>query len=250
MGVKTALITGSSRGIGLGLVKAFHAQGYKVIATCRNPSEAVELQALVSELGLPAPIALEITQDQSIQSTFDVIKADYGTIDVLVNNAGIATSNHPNDPPGSMERVEMERVFSTNVISVAMFTQTFLPIIQGGTEKEGDCVPGKILYISSFLGSIACNVPKETNFYMATTYRCSKSALNQLVKSFSVSEGFTALHLAISPGHVNTDMGSTQGRKPPLTVEEVAPKIAKLTDYLTKETNGAFVDYEGQVLPY
>ena len=79
----------------------------------------------------------------------------------------MATKNHPHDPPGKIDRNEMVHVYSTNVVSTCMFTQKMLPIVQ---PKDG-ATNGKVLYISSFLGSISANTPKETNFYMATSYR-------------------------------------------------------------------------------
>ncbi|XP_059081282.1 C-signal-like [Tigriopus californicus] len=247
MSVKHVLITGCSRGIGLGLVKSFHDKGFKVIATCRNPGQAPALQELIKELNLEPPIALDVSNDEGIQSVFTQVKEKYKSIEVLVNNAGISTSNHPDDPPGQLDRKEMDKVLSVNVSSVGMLTQSFLPIIRGS-----DGSPGKVIYISSLLGSIQLNTPKETNFYMSTSYRCSKAALNQLVKCFSLVQDQENMvhHLAVHPGHVQTDMGGSRGRKAPLQVEDVTPKIASLVDYLNQETNGQFVDYESKILPY
>lgn len=247
MSAKHALITGCSRGIGLGLVKAFHEKGFKVIATCRNPGQATALQDLVKELSLDPPIALDVSNDEIIATALNLVKEKYKSIEVLVNNAGISTSNHPDDPPGQLDRKEMDKVLSVNVSSVGMLTQSFLPIIKGS-----DGAPGKVIYISSLLGSIQLNTPKETNFYMSTSYRCSKAALNQLVKCFSLIQDPQNLvyHLSVHPGHVQTDMGGSRGRKAPLQVEEVAPKIAHLVDYLNQDTNGQFVDFEAKILPY
>ncbi|TRY69488.1 hypothetical protein TCAL_15118, partial [Tigriopus californicus] len=196
-----------------------------VIATCRNPGQAPALQELIKELNLEPPIALDVSNDEGIQSVFTQVKEKYKSIEVL----------------------EMDKVLSVNVSSVGMLTQSFLPIIRGS-----DGSPGKVIYISSLLGSIQLNTPKETNFYMSTSYRCSKAALNQLVKCFSLVQDQENMvhHLAVHPGHVQTDMGGSRGRKAPLQVEDVTPKIASLVDYLNQETNGQFVDYESKILPY
>ena len=78
----------------------------------------------------------------------------------------MATSNHPIDPPGSIDPAEFVRVLSTNVVGTCRITQTFLPIIRPKDDSRG-----KVIYVSSFLGSIGANSPSETNFYMATSYR-------------------------------------------------------------------------------
>ena len=59
------------------------------------------------------------------------------------------------------------------------YLQAFLPLLRKSSSP-------RVLAISSFLGSISKNLPSESNFYMATSYRCSKSALNQLIKCLSL----------------------------------------------------------------
>jgi len=93
------------------------------------------------------------------------------------------------------------------------------------------------------------NQPSESNFYMATSYRCSKSALNQLIKCFSLSIPEVTF-LSVSPGHVQTSMGNAAGRTAPLTVDIVAPQIMKLSQDVAKTESGNFVDYTGAHIPY
>ena len=109
-----------------------------------------------------------------------------------------------------------------------------------------------MLAISSFLGSVGRNLPSESNFYMATSYRCSKSALNQLIKCFSldipeVLAPFThtsavfslqVVFLAVSPGHVQTDMGNASGRVAPLTVDHVAERLVGLAARADRSISG------------
>ena len=67
MAQQIVLVTGSSRGIGLGLVRVLISQGHKVVATCRNPDSAVELKKVLTENGQPEPLACDITSDDSIE---------------------------------------------------------------------------------------------------------------------------------------------------------------------------------------
>ena len=92
---KTVLITGCSRGIGLGLVKEFLKNGFSVIATCRVPEKATELCEVLSKNGQRAPMTLDTSSISSVESCKSQIVQEYDRLDVLINNAGISNKNHP-----------------------------------------------------------------------------------------------------------------------------------------------------------
>merc|ERR1711997_1142043 len=156
----------------------------------------------------------------------------HGKLDILLNNAGVATRN---DPPEQLDVAEMTNVFATNVGGTCAATQAFLPLLRKSSTP-------RVLAISSFLGSISKNLPSESNFYMAPSYRCSKSALNQLIKCFSLDIPEVTF-LAVSPGHVQTDMGNASGRTAPLTVDTVANNIVSLARNCNKKMSGNFLDH-------
>jgi len=239
---EVVLITGCSRGIGLGIVKHFSNAGFQVVATCRSPDKATELATLLESLGQPPALAVDTTNPASLLRVVNILWERYGKLDVLINNAGVATKNHPHDPPEFLDTTEMVKVFETNVGGTCATTQAFLPLLRKSSHP-------RVMAISSFLGSIGRNLPSETNFYMATSYRCSKSALNQLIKCFSLDVPEVCF-LAVSPGHVQTDMGNASGRTAPLTVEHVASSLAQLATKMNKKMSGSFVDYEGVEIPY
>lgn len=97
MNGKTALITGCSRGIGLGLVKEFVNRGYNIIATARAPDCAQELQAFLKEHGQVPALTLDVASQSSIQSCKDMVMSmsQFSQLDILVNNAGVSNENHP-----------------------------------------------------------------------------------------------------------------------------------------------------------
>ena len=95
MSGKTALITGCSRGIGLGLVKEFVNRGYTIIATARAPDNAQALQAFLKEHGQVPALTLDVASKTSIQNCKDAVMGQFGQLDVLVNNAGVSNENHP-----------------------------------------------------------------------------------------------------------------------------------------------------------
>ena len=71
---KIVLITGASRGIGLGLVKEYSKRGFKVVATCRDPTKAEDLTAFLKDNGHPKPIVCDIAEDSSITSCLQAVK--------------------------------------------------------------------------------------------------------------------------------------------------------------------------------
>jgi quercetin dioxygenase-like cupin family protein len=130
---KLVLITGANRGLGLGFAKAFAVAGAKVIACCRDPSKADDLAALTPKpLIVPLDIANEASVKElpSILSSFGITSLDY-----LVNNAGISSPNHPNDPIVTAEAEIMKSVFNVNVMGTIMVTQTCLPLLEAASTK-------------------------------------------------------------------------------------------------------------------
>ncbi len=70
MAQRIYLVTGSSRGIGLGLVRELVSRGHRVVATCRNPDSASELEKLLTDNGQPKPVACDVTSDESVDECF------------------------------------------------------------------------------------------------------------------------------------------------------------------------------------
>ena len=92
---KTVLITGCSRGIGLGLVKECIKNGLTVIATARTPEKATELCEVLSKNGQREPLTLDTSSVSSVESCKSQIVQEYERLDILINNAGISNKNHP-----------------------------------------------------------------------------------------------------------------------------------------------------------
>lgn len=153
---------------------------------------------------------------------------------------GISTSDHPNDPGSKIKRDEFQHVMNTNVAGVAIMTQTFLPLLMKTKEEK----LRKVVTIGSRMGSI-----ELTDSITAVSYRCSKAAVNMLNKCFSL-EFPTVTFLSVSPGWVQTDMGSSNNRSAPLTVEESCTGIACTIEKGNIENTGSFYEYDGTTLKY
>ena len=151
MSQKTVLITGCSRGLGLGLVKEYISMNFKVLATCRNPGRANDLQTVLSDANQTEAFSLDVSDPASVQACKDeVIKSGVDKIDVLVNNAGISNKDHPDDPASKTDTSEFNFVMQTNVTGVLATTNAFLPLLK----KSQDA---KVINISSLLGSMSAS---------------------------------------------------------------------------------------------
>ena len=238
MSTKIALITGSSRGIGLGLVKEYAQNGYKVLATARNPDKATELQSFLKEHNQPPALTMDISSMASIQACCqELTKENQGVIDILINNAGISNQDHPDDPASTCNPEEFDFVQHTNVTGVLMTTQAFLPML----EKSND---PKVVNISSGLGSCTAS-PR----FSTTAYQCSKAALNMLTKCFA-DEVRRVTFVAIHPGWVQTDMGNSKNRQAPVTIQASAAGIFRVAKKISGEKSGGFYNFEGDSIPY
>lgn len=110
---KVAVITGSTRGFGLAMAKAFLAEGAKVVISSRNQG-AVDLA--LSEIGLPsqsAGLACDVSKFNDVQALFDYALKTFGCLDIWVNNAGIAG---PYGPTTGLSPASFESVVQTNIL--------------------------------------------------------------------------------------------------------------------------------------
>lgn len=227
------LITGANRGLGLEFVRQLLARGDSVVACCREPDKAPELQAL----GQPAGdrfrvVALDVTDAEAIEELPGELE---GTkLDVLINNAGVAAAE---EAFGEFDLETMERVLRINSIAPMLVTQAIAPSMEGSTSP-------KVVCITSGLGSIA----QAQDLTYGLSYGMSKAALNMGVKKLSTEmQSRGIIIVAIHPGWVQTDMG---GSSAPLKPPQSIAGMLKVIDGLTDKDNARFLDYSGQELPW
>lgn len=231
--MKNILITGANRGIGFEFVKQLTTDEHHVIATCREPSTAEELNAWCQEHPQVTMHQLDVTSDESIQALASDLAGK--PIDWLINNAG--TSGDSGVTVGNIERDNFLNVFNTNCLSPLKVSELFLPQLNISTEKL-------IICISSRMGSISDNQRGKSY-----AYRTSKAALNCAMHSFAIDVADLGVQvLLIHPGWVKTNMG---GDNAELTAEESVQrmlavieknKINNHADALLSH-NGAIIDW-------
>ncbi|CAG8948836.1 hypothetical protein HYFRA_00001959 [Hymenoscyphus fraxineus] len=226
------LITGTSRGLGLTLVKQLVSRPSSevsiIFATARSESKALT-ELAESNAGRISIVQLEAKSESSIKDAVKVVEEKLGGkgLDVLINNAAIG--NHT--PAGIATMDDLDEHLLVNVIGVHMVTRAFIPLLQRGNSK-------KIVNITSTLGSIAR--AHFTKLLDTPGYKISKSALNSLTMQYSLAyeeEGFTIF--CISPGWLRTDLG---GQHADLDVEVGAKATLEKIIGAGKEQNGKFMD--------
>lgn len=224
----SVLITGASRGIGLEFVRQYLADGWRVLACCRNPASADKLADLAaSSDGKVTVHALDV---DDVNSAAALKEALAGTrIDVLINNAGI--TGHRDNGLGTMDYEAWEAAMRTNVMGPMKVTEALIDNLLAGEQK-------KLITISSRMGSIGGN--QATN---AITYRSSKTAVNMVMSCLAnalADKGVTAV--CFHPGWVRTDMGGTGADISP---QESVTGMRQVIAGLTTADNGSFRNYDG-----
>jgi NAD(P)-dependent dehydrogenase (short-subunit alcohol dehydrogenase family) len=221
--LKTFLVTGSNRGIGLEYCRQLQTRGEEVIAVCRQPSP--ELEAL----GVRLETGVDITAGDSVTNLVE--RLDGVPIDGLIHNAGILEST-------SLDRLDlasMRRQFEVNALAPLRLTKALLGQLQAGS---------KLILMTSRMGSIDDN--SSGGSY---GYRMSKVALNMAGRSLAIDLRPRGIAVAIlHPGLVRTRMVNfnTQGISPEQAVRGLLQRI----DALTLETSGTFWHANGDVLPW
>lgn len=230
---QTIIITGASRGIGLGLCLHYLKQGWQVVATHRKGSVSVELQSLGEKYGSSLLLTeLEVCDEVSIQKFGINMATHFSHISVLINNAGVSV----NQDFGDWDQTLFLDNFNANLVGPALIIQVLFPLFNSTT---------KVIQISTGLASLQENIGSDGPY---DGYAVSKIALNLLTKRLAnKSQTKASIFCAISPGWVNTDMG---GAEAPTSVAEVTAQIAHTIKSLTPAQSGAFLDSTGETIPW
>jgi len=233
------LITGASRGLGLGFSRHFAATGWRVFATCRNPAEAADLAGLAAESGGQLTIdTLDVDDFEAIAAL--AAKLSGTPIDVLLNNAGI--DGRKPQGLGSVDYDSWAAVLHTNVLSVMKMTETFIANVAASERKL-------IVMVSSGLSSLANKRgPTDVGDGELYIYRSSKAALNMLTKGLGLGLAARGVAVvAIGPGWVRTGLGGPHAK---FSVEESMANVCPMIEKFTMKDTGKLYLYDGNELPW
>jgi len=229
----TILITGANRGIGLALAKAYAADNWLVLATCRHPGKADELRALAKAHEGVEVRALDVAEPRAIRDFAAWLEGL--PIDVLFNNAGMLG---PRDGQslGDIDYAGWAEVLRVNLLAPVAMAETLADNVAASDRRV-------IAMMSSIMGSMAEN--KGGGYYL---YRSSKAALNMAVRSLAADlRRRRVIVVALHPGWVRTDMG---GAGASLSPGRSAAGLKRVVDSLKLDDSGKFRRYDGSALPW
>ena len=242
------LITGANRGIGLEMTRQAAQRGDSVIAACRNPDTASNLQRLASEVGLQISIVgMDVANDSSVAAAASSISNTItGALDLVVANAGhLNARGGLQDPEHTQGNIAA--TLMTNVAGVFFTARHFLPhlraaALNGSTSPDGSASLARLAVISSQMGS------STRAGISAPIYRASKAAATNLARSLSLELAPDNIAVgAWHPGWVQTDMGGSEAA---ITPQTSAAGLLSRFDSLSMQTSGVFEDYAGTPHPF
>lgn len=223
--IKTALITGAYRGLGLEAARQLTAKGFEVILTARKPEEGIRAVQSLSGKGKAWFVPMDVANDAAIAATVREVSKRLDHLDVLVNNAAIFPD--PSKSALDTTRAMLLDAFNTNTAAALMVAQAFAPLL--AKTKPG---PARIVNVSSGLGSL-------TDMQNScTAYSLSKTALNAVTRQLaSALADKKILVNSVCPGWVRTEMG---GPNAPRSVPEGGEGIVWLATEAPADKTGLF----------
>lgn len=227
---KVAVVTGGNRGLGFEASRQLAKQEYKVILTSRNEEKGKAAANKLQAEGLDViSYPLDVTSDESSHNLAEFIRQQFGKLDVLVNNAGIAIdSQADNNSILNIKIDTLQTTIDTNVYGVVRVTQALISFM-----KEQNY--GRIVNVSSGMGQLT----DMQGGYPA--YRISKTALNAVTRIFANElTGTNILVNSVCPGWVKTDMGGANATRTPEQGVDTIVWLATLPD--DGATGGFFRD--------
>ena len=225
---ESVLLIGASRGLGYAIAEEYLERGTRVVATVRGRTRTALHDLQESVGGLLEIEHVDINVPEEVQSLRQRLGSR--TFDLLFVNAGVGVA----ETVGQVSTDEFTRVMVTNALSPMRVIETF-----------GDVVPpdGTIAIMSSGQGSIANN--HNGGFEV---YRASKSALNQLMRSYAARHNDDPRTLLLlAPGWVRTDLGGPNAR---LSIDESIPNLVRTVDAQRGRPGLQYLDYQGNTVAW
>jgi len=252
MSPRSVLITGANRGIGLQLVHAYASLPNcgLILATCRDRGASKDLLAFAdASAGKVVVLDLDVTDHAAYPAFVEKVGAMVGDagLNLLINNAGYLPRNLSLD---IVTPDDMRRAFEVNCVAPMFLARALLPLIQRAADAGKTAPVGvsraAIIHVSTSVASVAENASGSATGGYA--YRCSKSALNQMMKTMSVDLAASGiLIMSMHPGWVQTDMG---GPNALITAETSARTMMESLAKLGADDQGAFRRYDNTPIPW
>ena len=244
--VKVAIVTGAGTGIGKATAVTLLKAGYRVALAGRRPEPLV---AAIAESGVPADQALAVSTDvanpDSVNALFDKVKATWGRLDVIFNNAGVGA---PGIPMEDLTYEQWKNVVDINLTGPFLCTQAAIRIMKDQTPQGGRIINN---------GSISAHAPRPNS----APYTSTKHAITGLTKSTSLDgRKYNIACSQIDIGNAATEMTARMAKgiiqangdiavEPQMDVQHVADAILHIAN-LPLESNVQFMTIMATKMPY
>ena len=220
---RTALITGANKGIGLETARQLAARGMTVLLGARDVPRGTEAERELRAAGHDARfVHLDVTGEKLIADAAELIAAGYGHLDVLVNNAGIASMG---GAPSATSLDGLRAMLETNVLGVIAVTNAMLPLLRRAPRA-------RIVNVSSEVGSITLASDHANPMWAmpaSVPYPVSKAALNMVTAMYAKELAGTGILVnAANPGYCATDLNGRSGFRSAAEGAEVSVTLATL----------------------
>jgi NAD(P)-dependent dehydrogenase (short-subunit alcohol dehydrogenase family) len=232
---KVAFVSGANKGLGLETARQLGKLGYTVLLGSRDPLKGEVAARPLREDGIDARVVkLDVTKQADIDAAAAMVEAEFGKLDVLVNNAGVMIEKGWTKNTTSETTVEnLRSTFEANLFAVFALTKALLPML-----KKSEA--GRIVNVSSILGSVSLQGTKGSPTYSTKlfAYNASKAALNVLTISLAHELRGTKIKVnSAHPGWVKTDLG---GSAAPMSVVDGAKTEVDLATLGEDGATGGF----------
>ncbi|HEY3249667.1 MAG TPA: SDR family NAD(P)-dependent oxidoreductase [Ignavibacteria bacterium] len=230
--MKTVLITGANRGIGFETARQLGRLGFYIFLAARDDEKGKKaIDQLKKQNSDGMFVQIDVSNKESIQRAFEIVKNKTKKLDVLINNAGLSLKEDRNIL--NIDVKDINKLFSTNAIGPLLVIQIFNPLLKNGS---------RIINVSSGGGSMSDPVEGWSPVYCVT-----KSTLNSITRQIAFVMGYSNIAVnSVCPGWVKTDMGGRGASRP---VEKGAESIVWLATEAPIKLTGKFIR-DKKVIPW
>jgi NAD(P)-dependent dehydrogenase (short-subunit alcohol dehydrogenase family) len=231
MTMTTTLITGGNKSLGFETARRLKEAGHRVVIGARDAERG---RRAAEELGVEW-VELDVTSDESVATAAKEVRARFGALDVLVNNAGIAGRIGPVE---EVDGPALLTVLDTNTVGIVRTTHAFLPLLRESAAPV-------VVNVTSGLGSFAVRADETRIEHSLPTlaYSASKAAVNMLTSIYAQFLPGIRVN-TVDPGYTATDFNGHSG---PQTVTEGTDAIVAMASVGPDGPTGTFTDRHGAV---
>ena len=247
---RLALVTGANQGVGFQVSNELAIAGVRVLVGSRDLARGEEA---AGRIGANAqPIQLDVTDAGSIAAAAERIRADYGYLDLLVNNAAISNLSKgdlslqeyaESSKASTIDLDEVRAIWETNVFGVLAVYQAMLPLLRESSDA-------RIVNVSSGVGSLTLNADRTyaSRALFSPGYAASKAAMNAVTLAMmaELQDSDIKVNL-VSPGFTSTNLNGFEGTQ---SLEDGSREVVRVALLGPDGPTNTFTRWENQTIPW